>query len=285
MHALLRGAQNTTGCDVTEIAIRLIRNGFGRGWTVDGIRRLPGPERRKVYSVNSTSPQGRRHRLILKFYPADEPEAVPTEIRGIRIAGSAGVPVPEVIAKDHRIGCILMTRLPGRPIVRPRTGWTWLVDRLAELLLTIHSADMGSTPLGGYEPYGLGESHAIPGDLSRYCIDVLRSPPPAGPIGFLHRDYHPGNVLWSSGRLSGVVDWSVACIGSPWADVAHCRFNLWRWHGEKAADAMVAQYHRLRPELPPYNPYWDIATAMSIPWPIRETVLRSAAERLRADDR
>jgi len=30
---------------------------------------------------------------------------------------------------------------------------------------------------------------------------------------FIHRDFHPGNVLWSRGRASGVVDWANACKG------------------------------------------------------------------------
>jgi aminoglycoside phosphotransferase (APT) family kinase protein len=266
----------------------LVRGELGPGWTVDSARRLPGGPARRMYFVDAKSPRGRRHRLVLKYYPSDEPEALQTEIRGILMAGRAGVPVPEVIATDDRTGCILTTRLVGRPVIRPRVGWTWLVGRLAELLLTIHAANVRSSGFGGYQPYMLEEDHAIPSkdwtpDEWQRCMAAFRAPPPDGPVSFLHRDYHPGNVLWSSGRLTGVVDWSVACIGSPWADVAHCRFNLWRWHGEKAADAMVAEYHRLRPELPPYDPYWDIATAMSVPWPIRESVLRSATERLRAN--
>lgn len=265
-----------------------MRSALGRGWTLDGTR-VAGRRASKVYFVHATSPQGIRHRFVLKLYPADEPEAAQTEMYGIRTAGGAGVPVPDVVATDSgsALGtpCILTTRLAGRPRVRPRAGWAGLVTRLAEVLLTIHSADVTSTSLGAYEPYELDEPHAPPSknwkpDEWQRCVQTFRSHPPDDPVGFLHRDYHPGNVLWSSGRLSGVVDWSAACTGSPWADVAHCRFNLWRWHGQEAADAIVTEYHRLRPELPPYHPYWDIATAMSIPWPIRETVLRSAVERL-----
>jgi aminoglycoside/choline kinase family phosphotransferase len=38
--------------------------------------------------------------------------------------------------------------------------------------------------------------------------------PPAAE-GFLHRDYHPGNILWHNGRISGIVDWVNGCI-DPW---------------------------------------------------------------------
>ncbi len=269
----------------SSVATRLIHNELGRGWALDAVRRVPGGPPRRVYFVDTASPRGRRHRLVLKFYPSDEPEALETEMRGIRTAGRIGIPVPEIIAKDQRTGCILTTRLAGRPVVRPRAGWTWLVKQLAELLVTIHAAAVAPTKFDVYQPWEVDKEHAIPSkdwtpDEWQRCIDVFRAPSPDGSIGFLHRDFHPGNVIWSAGRLSGVIDWSASCVGSPWADVAHCRYNLWRWHGKKAADALVTEYHRLRPELPPYHPYWDIATAMSVPWPIRGTVLRSATEQL-----
>ena len=42
----------------------------------------------------------------------------------------------------------------------------------------------------------------------------------------VHRDFHPGNVLWRRGTVTGVVDWPGACTGPAVADVAHCRVNL-----------------------------------------------------------
>ena len=42
----------------------------------------------------------------------------------------------------------------------------------------------------------------------------------------MHRDFHPGNVLWRRGTVTGVVDWPGACTGPAVADVAHCRVNL-----------------------------------------------------------
>ena len=59
---------------------------------------------------------------------------------------------------------------------------------------------------------------------SRSC----NAAPPTSALGFCHRDYHPGNVLWSRGQVSGVVDWTHACHGAPAVDVAHCALNLAR---------------------------------------------------------
>ena len=68
----------------------------------------------------------------------------------------------------------------------------------------------------------------------------------------MHRDFHPGNVLWPHGRAS-VVDWANACRG-PWGcDVAHCRDNLIRIDGQGAADRFLAEYRSLTGEtLGPY---------------------------------
>jgi aminoglycoside phosphotransferase (APT) family kinase protein len=43
---------------------------------------------------------------------------------------------------------------------------------------------------------------------------------------FTHSDYQHFNMLWSGGRMTGVVDWVYAGPGHPHGDVAHCRLNL-----------------------------------------------------------
>jgi aminoglycoside phosphotransferase (APT) family kinase protein len=50
-------------------------------------------------------------------------------------------------------------------------------------------------------------------------IAALDGPVPSDERVFIHRDFHPGNVLWRDGEVTGVVDWVNASIGSPWADV------------------------------------------------------------------
>jgi aminoglycoside phosphotransferase (APT) family kinase protein len=268
-----------------------MRELLGVGWTVRIRRRLNHPLAvDPVFGIEAVSPHGVGQRFVLKLFPGAEAGLAEAEVASVAVAQRAGLPVPEVVAADDGgalgIECVLMTRLPGRPVIRPREGWPWLVRHLAELLVTIHRVDVSSVSLGSYVPHGVAINYPPPSGVWSSiewgeCLRVFRSPPPEGPVGFLHRDFHAGNVLWTSTRrLGGIVDWADACIGSPWADVAHLRFNLWRSHGEEAAQAIVAEYQRLRPDLPPYHPYWDIATAMSIPWLNREPVLRSAVHGL-----
>lgn len=41
-----------------------------------------------------------------------------------------------------------------------------------------------------------------------------------------HGDFHPGNLLFDEGRLSGVVDWSHAWIGPRNFDLSYCRTEI-----------------------------------------------------------
>jgi Ser/Thr protein kinase RdoA (MazF antagonist) len=70
------------------------------------------------------------------------------------------------------------------------------------------------------------------------AIDVIRKPAPPFEGRFMHRDFHPGNVLFdlspdgSAGpRITGVVDWVQTSWGPADLDVAHCSTNLALLHG------------------------------------------------------
>ena len=80
---------------------------------------------------------------------------------------------------------------------------------------------------------------------------------------FIHRDYHPTNVLWRGGAVSGVVDWINACQGPAGVDVAHCRTNLVQMYGPEAADQFLNAYHDVSDGFV-YNPYWDVDSVLDM---------------------
>src|SRR5262249_56014167 len=59
---------------------------------------------------------------------------------------------------------------------------------------------------------------------------------------FLHRDFHPGNVLFAGGAVSGVVDWVETSWGPPDLDVAHCCTNLALLYGIEAPERFREAY-------------------------------------------
>jgi Ser/Thr protein kinase RdoA (MazF antagonist) len=72
-------------------------------------------------------------------------------------------------------------------------------------------------PQASYEPPGWARYPQV----WQRATETCHSPPPSLPTVLVHRDFHPGNVLWRQGRISGLVDWQAACAGPAVADVAH----------------------------------------------------------------
>jgi aminoglycoside phosphotransferase (APT) family kinase protein len=75
------------------------------------------------------------------------------------------------------------------------------------------------------------------------AAEIYAGPPPTRPAVLVHGDFHPGNVLWRRGRISGVVDWQAACTGLAVTDVAHCRVNLMTF-GPDAARRFIDLWER-----------------------------------------
>jgi aminoglycoside phosphotransferase (APT) family kinase protein len=122
------------------------------------------------------------------------------------------------------------------------------VDALADTLLAVHAVvpDPGEWPRL-YESWAFESKRVVPpwsGDdgLYREAFARLAESPPAYDATFLHRDFHPANVLVSGGVVSGVVDWVETSTGPADLDVAHCATNLAGLHGVEAAQAFRRAY-------------------------------------------
>src|SRR5262249_16784589 len=135
-----------------------------------------------------------------------------------------GVPVPEPVALDadgrwFGAPALVMSRLPGQADVSPADLAGWL-RQLAPVLAAIHTTEtagaagplLGEPPLGHW---GIGDWERLrikPSPLVDCCIAAIRGhrlSPDSAPV-LVHGDFHPGNILWNQGTLSGVVDWSAA---------------------------------------------------------------------------
>jgi aminoglycoside phosphotransferase (APT) family kinase protein len=136
-------------------------------------------------------------------------------IRALRVAGSAGVPTPALLAVDPAgteagVPAVLMSRLPGRVDWWPSDTGRWL-RRLAGVLPAIHAAPLPPAgligpftpdPQASYQPPPWARDPRI----WERAADISREPAPVLPQVLVHRDFHPGNVLWRRGTVSGVVD-------------------------------------------------------------------------------
>ncbi|MDA1076763.1 MAG: aminoglycoside phosphotransferase family protein [Proteobacteria bacterium] len=174
----------------------------------------------------------------------------------------SSLPAPEPIAAvsdDQHGELILMSCVPGivNLPIKPATSW---LTGIAVMLAEIH-AQTAVSVRGSYTSWNTSRGKSAPawwkdvGVWSDAQAQIAHQP--AFTASFIHRDFHPCNLLWRDGTLSGVVDWINACMGPPSVDVAHCRLNLVAMYGEPEADVFLAAYLQRRPGFE-HHPYWDL---------------------------
>ena len=256
-------------------SLRWVASAIGPGARTLDVRALDGGTSSAIHAVDVGTRAGRRHRLVLRRFVrpewlAEEPDAPEREAAALEIVRPCAITTPRLVALDRDgsdagVPALLMTRLDGRVDWHPVELEPYL-RRLAAALPALHAV---ATPLDAripdYDPYELSLSG--PPRSSRRpevwwrAIEALRRPPRSAERRLIHRDYHPGNVLWSEGELVGVVDWVHASIGSPDADAGHCRANLADWFGLEAANRFLDLYLAASGRSG-YDPYWDIAAAL-----------------------
>ena len=92
-----------------------------------------------------------------------------------------------------------------------------------------------------------------------FRLHAATSPP--ADVCVVHRDFQHFNVLWSRGRVSGVVDWVWASQGSPDVDVAHERLNLALLHSVEVAERFRLVYEAEAGRT--VDPWWDLNELVS----------------------
>lgn len=233
------------------------------GARVVGVTRLQGASSVALHRLDLAD--GTRlalRRYVWRQYIESEPEAPGREVDAIRFARKNGLPAPDLVAHDTTgahigdgVPLVLTSFLPGRPVAVPD------LERLAEAAALVHSID--ASEFGhDYFPWYEDEMTTPPPLTTRprlweRAIDLWRSGLPAHRATFVHRDFHPGNLLWSRGQLAGVVDWASACRGPTGCDIAHCRANLRHLADPRTADDFVATYIALTGE--ELDPFWVMA--------------------------
>nr|WP_171401583.1 aminoglycoside phosphotransferase family protein [Streptomyces asoensis] len=163
----------------------------------------------------------------------------------LTLLAGTDVPTPEPVAVDPTAAhceypSLLMTHLAGRTVLDDE-GLEARVPLLARQLVAIHALRPAERPQV-YEAWTTADAVVPPdgADAAAWAAatDVIGKPAPRYEGRFLHRDFHPGNVLFdvppsslARPRITGVVDWVQTSWGPADLDVAHCSTNLALLHG------------------------------------------------------
>ncbi|MFD9101242.1 phosphotransferase family protein [Streptomyces virginiae] len=230
------------------------------GERIEQVVRLRGGWTSRMRRLDIAGPEGRRS-LVLRsfvkpFYVRHAEGLLTREAAVLRLLGGTDIPAAALAAVDATAqSCdhpsLLMSLLPGTVRLADRDA-DERAGLLARQLVSIHRLPVtASQRPRAYQAWTSPERVTLPAatgrpDLWRRAVDVIRREPPAHRSCFLHRDFHPGNVLFTGTdgdlRIGGVVDWVETSWGPADLDVAHCSTALALLHGVPAGMRFADRY-------------------------------------------
>ncbi len=188
---------------------------------------------------------GREHRLLAALSPTDVPVPRPLLLAGPEVIGAP------FYVMEFADGEVLRERAQLERL--DAAGATALAGELIDVLARLHRLDparVGLADLGRPEGYlarqlsrwarQLEASHSrdLP-ELSRLAERLGQQLPVSQGAAIVHGDYRLDNVVVDPGRghVVAVLDWEMATLGDPLADVAST--VVW-WDGMRGLDSPVA---------------------------------------------
>ncbi|MGH3332400.1 MAG: phosphotransferase family protein [Nocardioidaceae bacterium] len=292
-----------------------VESGLSADERIDVAETLRGGWTSEMRRLRVSGPGGSRWLVLrtfsMPFFRKHADGLLSREAEVLRLLADTDVPAAELRAvdptgRDCDHPSLLMTMLPG--CVRlDDEGALERSELLAEMLVRIHRVPVdGRTRPRSYQAWTSPERVQIPEstprpELWRRAVDLIRRDPPAYSGCFLHRDFHPGNVLWDGPaeelRVSGVVDWVETSWGPADLDVAHCSTALALLHGVETGMSFACQYLEAGGTLtddPSAHLYWRLLDALAFapeaekvtgPWrELGRTDLTPAVVSLRLED-
>jgi len=225
-----------------------------------------------------------------------EPWLVREEAATLAHVTGRAFPAPALLAADpdgRATGdrpAMVLARVPGRIELAPADRGSWL-QQMAEALAAIHDLppvpgerpapeDRGGVPWSDFtQPPPAWSAHP------ERWVPAMRIaaewPTPAWPPTLVHGDFQHFNLLWSRGRLTGVVDWGAPPPRPLDSDLGHCRLNLAALYGTEVADDFLARYTALTGRtVDPWHDVFEVAIFLPTWAP---TLLRQVGARIPVD--
>jgi aminoglycoside phosphotransferase (APT) family kinase protein len=210
------------GFDLTPAGQRLLRaqpppeallwcaHAVGAGAQISDVYPLAGGTSSAVHAVDIEDRRRRLHRLVLRRlvksdWLQEEPDAPYREATALKVARACPLPTPTLVALDAEaevtdVPALLMTRVQGSIEWHPSDLDRYLRE-LANAVTAIHATAVpaDATAVRIYAPYPLvlrrPPTWSARPELWLHAFEVFDRPPSTDEPRFIHRDYHPGNVL------------------------------------------------------------------------------------------
>lgn len=245
--------------DRTPLSIERVAEGLGRfvratcgpGSMAEGLRVMEAGHAGLTFGFDLVGPgPAQRRGLVLKLAPPGVRRSGNTDVFRqaplLRALHGAGLAVPDVPFADpgeqwFGTPFIMMERLVGMPFfvwqpdpafARGAAAVAPLWEQTIDAMAALHRLDW-QHHLGGWEKPRTLREEIVYWDLvlnkapqpqwiaaGRAVRDrLLATRPDGAPLGLVHGDCQPGNALFEGGRLTGLIDWELASIGSRRLDV------------------------------------------------------------------
>jgi aminoglycoside phosphotransferase (APT) family kinase protein len=214
----------------------------GPSAVVESVRRLYGGTHADTHLVRLSNPD---LDVVLREFPIGDAAAV-NEARVLKALNGLDGLTPRLLDGDVDAAqtdrpWVVISRLPGKADITPSDPEMW-ARQLGQGLARLHAtpAARHSTLPGVLERDGATRAnlHGPTAAAVRRQWDRIS----AAPRVLTHYDFWSGNVLWSDGVLSGVVDWTGGGSGPAGLDVGWCRLDLYLLYDERIADVFLASY-------------------------------------------
>ncbi|MEU7564834.1 phosphotransferase [Streptomyces fradiae] len=308
------GQPTETGGSLAPATGRWVGRYLARGERIARVVPLRGGWTSEMRRLDVVGPKGRRslvlRQFVKPFFVRHAEGLLGREAEVLRLLGPTGVPAAEPVAVDPAgehcaYPSLLMSLLPGA-VRLDDEGAGDRAPLLAGQLAAVHRVVVAEAAKPrAYQAWTSPERVTPPAGTERpelwaRAVDVIRGEAPAYRGCFLHRDFHPGNVLFSGGgngdgggtaggaadggrggtdrsgaeaaagegalRVSGVVDWVETSWGPADLDVAHCSTALALLHGVPAGMAFADLYAAAGGSLaedPAAHLYWRLVDALA----------------------
>jgi len=265
--------------------LALLAEELEAGSAVRGIRRMRGGLDALTHRFDLVTPDGERRPLVIRRLTGRwvQPGSADREAAILTAVAATGVAAPRPVWHDDAgrlfgYPTLVITRLPGRPVIRPDAPQWWF-DELAAVLAGADAADAPMLAAISNDeqriPAWLADEQGgrLRDARSRQLFRTLRALAPdvlgdRSPRRLVHRDFHAGNVLFAHRRATGAVDWGAAAAGWPDRDVGYCRLDLALMMGANAPDRFLAAYERHAQRTVEHLAFWDLfGAAAALPDP------------------